>query len=763
MDLNTLLKDIIQKINTLSEGDLMSLSDIYSLIEDHYHDLKDISGEKSKILVNSLLEVMNQGMKGILNDFSLLNDYLLKGINILQKSLSVSDETSEDEKPDYDTIINELSFLLSYSEEDEFDLNDLKADTEEKIIDIQSPINRAEETNEMMQESKDKSVFEPTEDPELYMNFFAESNDHLDNVEAEILELEQNPLNKKSIDTIFRAFHTIKGVSGFLNMREINFLAHETESLLEHIIQEKIYLEEDYLDTILDHTDLMKELIHSYQAKFQNKDFEIPSIDEQSITQRITELISRKKQYVERKQLGEIILENKDVDEETLNEAFKKLSEDKSKKLGQLLIEEKKLTPKQLAKALRTQRESIKITDTKDNLSELAMIKINANKLDNLLDMVGELVIANNQITQNPTINNNGNTKLNKDVGNLSRIVYDLHKLGMTLRMVEIRQTFQKINRLVRDLSKKQNKPVNLVLTGEETEIDRSIVDQIYEPLVHVIRNAIDHGIETPEERENKGKMASGIINLSAYHQGGNIVIVIEDDGRGINRDRILEKAHLKGIISDKHELSEKEIDNLIFHPGLSTAKEVTDVSGRGIGMDIIKSEVEKLRGKVEVSFVKDMGTKISLKIPLTMAIIDGMVLLIGPNKYVLPTLHVKHIFKMDPNNYSTLENRGEMIQIRGHIVPMVRLYRILNVEPQSDNPEDAIMILVENDNQEKCFMIDQILDKQEIVVKSLGERLGDVQGVSASTILGDGKVGLILDVKGIFDISENTRISISK
>ncbi len=766
------LNQISQDIVLLDEGDILGLEKIFTSVEKNYVHLSRISEGQSKIVVDYLLKLLNGVLDRKIADFSVFMKLFSDGINLLLRMV-YNQENQIDEPVPYDELIDEIDNLIPVTEEK---ITSPSAESE-PAADETTP--EPESTSETLPETPQKPITDFTADVELFENFFVEALEHLENVETSVLNLESDPLQGEDLNAIFRAFHTIKGVSGFLNLENINFLAHETETLLEYIIEEQILMDSDYLDFILDQTDLMRLMIQSVRAKVHGDESATFSFDREFVSNRIADLLKKEKRVIERKKVGEILVEKGHLDKNALDDLVKQVEEEikkpvarkapdrrkKDKKIGQLLINEKKVEPKHVANALRTQRESTVIKsdikpDEKQKVSEFATVKVNANKLDSLLDMVGELVIANNMVAQNIAIKGSTNTKLLKDVTQLKRVVSDLQKLSMALRMVEIKRTFQKITRLVRDLSKKSQKPIDLLLKGEDTEIDRSIVDDIYEPLVHIIRNSTDHGIESAEERRKQGKPENGTINLSAYHQGGDVVIEVSDDGKGLDKDKILNKALERNLIKETGQLNDREIYELIFQPGFSTAAEVTDVSGRGVGMDIVRDSINKLRGKVDIDSEPNEGSKFTLKIPLTMAIIDGMIVAIGNNKYVLPALHVRQIFKLDPKKYFTYENKGEMIDIRDKLVPLVRLYNVFQVRPKYVKPEDGLLILVENNGKEKCFLIDDVLDKQEVVVKALGEKLRDIKGVSAGTILGDGRVGLILDIKGIFDLQENMKIA---
>jgi len=389
------------------------------------------------------------------------------------------------------------------------------------------------------------------------------------------------------------------------------------------------------------------------------------------------------------------------------------------------------------------------------NVSDAGSIRVDTRKLDDLVNMVGELVIAQSMIRQSPVVQANTERKLFRDISQLGTITSELQRLSMSLRMIPIKQTFQRMSRLVRDLSKAAGKLVNIELVGEDTEIDRNMVEEIYNPLVHLIRNAVDHGIESPQERLRLGKPEAGLIKLKAYHKGGHIVIEIGDNGRGLNKDKILEKAIKTGVVDEKETLTDQEICRLIFLPGLSTAEKVTDVSGRGVGMDVVKQAIEKLRGKVEIDTAVGEGTTFITSFPLTMAIIDGMIVRVGTERYIIPTTAIRQLMRPTQDTYSSVINRGEMINVRGHLLPLVRLYELFGIKPEYKNPWDAIVVVLDGEGRSKCLLVDDILGKEEVVIKGLGESMKLVKGVSGGAILGDGNVGLILDPEGVFELSE--------
>jgi two-component system chemotaxis sensor kinase CheA len=386
-------------------------------------------------------------------------------------------------------------------------------------------------------------------------------------------------------------------------------------------------------------------------------------------------------------------------------------------------------------------------------------VKVETQKLDGLIDLVGELVITQSLITSNNSIKTLKEQKINKDLAQVSRITSELQRNAMSLRMVQINNTFKKMNRLVRDLAHRFEKDVDFQTQGDDTEIDRNMVESLYDPLVHMIRNSLDHGLESPGDRRAQGKSPKGLLLLKAYHQGGNVVIELSDDGKGLDTQKVIERAIEKGLIQSGEALTTAAIHNLVFQPGFSTADKITEISGRGVGMDVVRKSIESLRGKVDFTSAAGKGSVFTIRLPLTLAIIDGMIVRVGDNRYILPTISINQSFRPKPEEYFTVKNQGEMIKVRENLLPLVRLDRLVNVSGATTDPAKALVVVVENEGQRRCLMVDEVLGKQEVVIKSLGERLKYVRTLAGGTILGDGRVGLILDINGLFEADEGPAI----
>ncbi len=581
------------------------------------------------------------------------------------------------------------------------------------------------------------------EDMEILMDFVSEAEENLDSIEVHLIELEQDPEDSEIINNIFRPIHTIKGVAGFLSLKKINQLAHTTENLLDSARSGEFLINDLATDAILESVDMLKSLIERVKQGIA-KGVKLPDhdININGLRDKLRDLHDQLTKGT-KEPLGEILIKQGVIDEQSLEETLETQKIQPDKKIGEILIEEKKAEPVQVAQALKEQKTGKKKVATQ--------VKVNTEKLDDLVDFAGELVIAQSMLKQKVS----NDPSLIQSVTQLGQIVSNMQHIAMSMRMISIKATFMKMIRLVRDLSKKSGKPVNLTMSGEETEIDRNVVDALYEPMVHMIRNSVDHGIEPPKLRRETGKPDQGMVHLSAYHKGGNIIIEIQDDGKGLDRERILEKGIQSGLISKNDQLTDSQIYDLILRPGFSTAQKVTEVSGRGVGMDVVKSGIERFRGHLKIESEKGMGTKFTISLPLTLAIIDGMLVRVGDEKYVIPTTAIHRAFKPDKENCFTVEGKGELIKERERLIPIVRLRSLYSGQDDTKNVWDCLAVVVESKDEQKALLIDELLGKDEYVIKSLGGNLEGIQGFSGGAILADGRVGLILDIHGIFQLAE--------
>ena len=393
--------------------------------------------------------------------------------------------------------------------------------------------------------------------------------------------------------------------------------------------------------------------------------------------------------------------------------------------------------------------------EAKENKSvplQKTFLKIDSQKLDELFDSIGELVIAQNYLGENSKIKAVKDAEVSKTLENLSKITKLIQNRVMSLRMIPIRDTFEKMKRVVRDSSKKVNKPIHLLLQGEETEIDKTMVEALSDPLIHIIRNSIDHGIESSvEERRVAGKSDEGVVRLSAYHRGGNIIIEVSDDGSGINREKVYKKALEKGLIKHEDELSDAQVYGLIMQPGFSTADTISDISGRGVGLDVVRTAIESVRGKVEISSNAGKGSTFSIILPLTLAIIDGMIVRCSDKIFIIPTLSIVESFRPFEEHVHVAGLKDEFVQLRKELLPIVRLNRALELDAQKPNAWESTLVCIENQKGKFALLVDELVGRQQVVIKTLGEFFHKTEGVSGGAVMGNGEVALILNVEELY------------
>ena len=448
------------------------------------------------------------------------------------------------------------------------------------------------------------------------------------------------------------------------------------------------------------------------------------------------------------KPLGEILVETGVVSRETLDRALSQ-----QKRVGEILIEQHAVTPQQVEQALQKQKQQESAAQSKK--TDTASIRVDTAKIDKLINLVGELVITQSMLSDlGSQFEMSQLPVLLERMSQLEHNTRDIQERVMGIRMLPIGTAFNRFPRLVRDLSTKTGKKIQLVLSGEETELDKTVIESIGDPLTHLVRNSADHGLELPEERLDNNKPELGTIRLNAFHEGGSIYITVEDDGRGLNRDKILAKAIKQGLIGENEKLSDEQTWLLIFKPGFSTAEKVTDVSGRGVGMDVVKRNIDGLGGTVSIKTALGKGTIFTLKLPLTLAIIEGMTVRVGNETYIVPLLSILESIQPKPGAIKTLVGKGELINVRETYLPMIRMYEVFSLQPEHIEPTKAILIILETEGERVAVMVDEILGQQQVVIKSMEQNFRKVDGIAGATILGDGTIGFILDVRGLLELA---------
>lgn len=581
-------------------------------------------------------------------------------------------------------------------------------------------------------------------DVELLNEFLQEAREHLAQADVHLLTLEAEPEHEEAISAVFRAFHTVKGAAGLLQLRAILSLSHVAESLLDQVRQGNIRMAGSVIDICFEATDGLRQLVEEQQAVLCGEPARHDADWLGDLVSRL-DAMARSQRPVQR--VGEILVESGAASPESVERALREQAgAEVPKKLGEVLVADGEVNPRDAVEALRRQQEQRRpVAQARES------IKVDADRLDLLVDLIGELVIAEAMVSQTPLDGEDAAAVLGRRLGQMDKITRELQSISMSLRMVPVRGTFQKMARLVRDLAKKQEKDVEFVTEGEDTELDKNVVDMVADPLMHMVRNSVDHGIESPEERVLAGKPRQAKVVLRAYHEGGGIYIDIIDDGKGLDRQAILAKAIEKGLVQPGDEPPDSDVWALIFQPGFSTAKEVTDVSGRGVGMDVVQRNINALHGRIEIRSERGKGSTFSIRLPLTLAIIDGMAVITGQERFIIPIGNVVRATRPQPGEVHTVHGRGEVLHQHDQLIPLFRLHTLMDIPDAVRDPEQGIVLILEDAGRRIGLLADDLLGQQQVVIKPLGKGLGSVSGLAGGAIMPDGRVGLILDTAGLF------------
>jgi two-component system chemotaxis sensor kinase CheA len=610
-----------------------------------------------------------------------------------------------------------------------------------------------------MDEQLDYPLLNDPEMKEIVESFLIETKELLEKLDSDLIIFEKNSEDSELVNQIFRAFHTIKGTSGFLGLNKLTEVTHRCEDILNKIRKNEAKLNSTVMDAILLSYDTIKDLVTSIEVN-QNESTEVTGVIE-VLEKVISSLNSGTPVVIETVAPVQTIEESVpgiDVEEEETEQAAEpEIVSEKQEIKPEIVPAKQEVKPEVIAKAKPEVHQDNSNQDTKkaDNT-----IRVNIERLNDLLNIASELVLGRNRLSQvnsEVALEYEG-SKLSRDLSEITKqidfMTNELQLIVMKVRLVKIGKVFNRFPRLVRDLLKETKKEAKLVIRGEETELDKTLIEEINDPLVHLIRNSVDHGIESPEERAKLGKDAIGTITLSAEQEGNNIIICIEDDGKGIDPNKIKEKAVQKGLISkDKaKEMSRQDAFNLIFLPGFSTAEKVTNISGRGVGMDVVKTNVTKLRGLINVESTVNLGTKIIIKLPITLAIIQGMIVAVGAEKVVIPLNSILEVVRVNLDEIYTI-NQQEVIRVRESILPLIEIGELIyNNDFIVSKKEWQYVVVVGIAEKRFGIKVDALVGQKEIVIKSLGSYLGDVDGIAGSTIMGDGSVLMILDLNEIIN-----------
>jgi two-component system chemotaxis sensor kinase CheA len=634
----------------------------------------------------------------------------------------------------------------------------------------------------------------PDEMREIFEEYVVEAKEHLENLEQKLLELEKNPKDKELINSAFRSMHTIKGGAGFLGLNVIVETAHLAEEVLGKLRSEELELTPEINDLLLKSVDFLKHALECYlrneecsldqelcenlkaisaggkvQTKKEEKsieelleEFGLSHLKGKPVEDILEELVllppdKRPKELISALE-REVYAEKAPakIEEEVEEEANKLMLEyAKEGLLGEEVLEvvgeEEK--EERVEEEKREERKEVKAKEEKKREEEgERVLRIDVQKIENLMNLVGELVLERNRLLRlSQSMAEEGLSKKSEElevvVSSIDRIVGDLQLAVMKTRMQPVKKLFQKFPRVARDLSRMLGKEVELITEGEDTEMDKSLIEKLEEPLIHLIRNAVDHGIEPPDERERLGKPRAGQIRLKAYYQGDRVFISVEDDGRGIDIEKVKAKAIEKGIATkDRLEkMTEKEILSLVFSPGFSTADRVSEVSGRGVGMDVVMDVVMRFRGTVDLFSEKGKGTRVVMSFPLTIGIIKSLLVSMGGRLFAIPIHSVLEIVSGDDAQISLVSGE-EVLILRGNTIPLINLGEVLGIQIQ----KVGFVVVVLIGNRRVAMAVEDMLGDEEVVIKPLGKFFGDVEGISGATITGDGSIVLILDPVGL-------------
>lgn len=657
-------------------------------------------------------------------------------------------------------------------------------------------------------------MFNDPEMQEIFQAFVVESTELLENLSQDLMLIEENPDDEDLLNRIFRAFHTIKGTSSFMGFDKIATLTHSAEDILNKLRKFELKVNQDIVDVLLevydflvmmiekvkngediskiDYSNTIKKieilksggtLVEEVQENVESSGTQKPLSETKSdtTTSKVEEVLSIASDIVSKP--GDFSPEEyelinaafEEVNKSLMSETFAKIDAESLFKANEPAVSQNEQSEQVESKEIEFESEEIEkksekpVNEVKTSASEpgktketakqqissnAETIRIDVSRVENLMNLSGELVLGRNrleQITKNllsGELSKDTLKELEETTSQIDFITSEIQASVMRMRMIPIGKLFQKAPRIVRDLAKQFNKKIQLIMEGEETEIDKGIIDELSDPLVHMLRNACDHGIESPEERIRLGKPEVGTVYLGAEQEGNNIVIRISDDGKGIDPEKIKAKAVERGLITPEEsaQMTTKEAYQMIFQPGFSTAQIISNVSGRGVGMDVVRTNILKLKGMIDIESEVGIGTTFIIKLPLTLAIIQGLLVRVHNEIYAIPLASVLEVVDCDVSKVSTI-NKKEVIKIRSDILPLIRLSRVLNVNGSNEVLDNKYVVVVGIGEFRVGLVVDELLGQQEIVIKSLGDFLGHINGIAGVTILGDGSVVIIIDV----------------
>lgn len=643
---------------------------------------------------------------------------------------------------------------------------------------------------------------------EIMEDFLIEAFEMIEQLDQDLVELENNPQDLELLNRIFRVAHTIKGSSSFLNFDTLTHLTHNMEDVLNKARKGELKLSHEIMDVVLPSIDLMKALLISIrdngtdansgidisesvkklQAISNEKSDSTPTQsanESKKTTQAPTPEVQNPSTTSNNPLADEPDLDYSNMSEQEVEAEIARLLQKRQEADKQKRSEKKKMqnqdTPENVQQTQKSQssenptpkkpENAKKADETKTPSTGVEQtVRVDVRRLDSLMNLIGELVLGKNRLIRiygDVEERYDGEKfleELNQVVSSISTVTTDLQLAVMKTRMQPVGKVFNKFPRMVRDLSRELGKNIDLIITGEETELDKSIVEEIGDPLIHIIRNSCDHGIEVPEVRKNAGKAEMGTVELKAYNEGNHIVIEISDDGKGLDPDMLKQKAIEKGVITEREAdtMTDKEAFGIIFKPGFSTAKSISNVSGRGVGMDVVKTNIEKLNGLIEIESEKGVGTTQKLKIPLTLAIIQALLVGVQEEYYAIPLSSVLETVRVSQDEIYTVDGKS-VLRLRDEVLSLVRLADIFKVDAILEATNEVYVVIIGLADQKIGVIVDYLIGQEEVVIKSLGYYLKNTTGIAGATVRGDGKITLIVDVAAMMDMAKNVKVSINK
>ncbi len=565
--------------------------------------------------------------------------------------------------------------------------------------------------------------------------FFDEAQEHLESIEEKAMALGANAGDGETLNSIFRAAHSIKGGAGTFGFTQLTDATHEMETLFDGLRKGKGRADATTVRLLLDACDVFKGHIERLKAGDRGNDPAMDGVRAQLTGYRAPGTAADAAAPASAPKESKATEESFFADREEAKPAPYGLFEEKD---APVPAEKFGFFEPQAGEAS---------TEQTRRKGDASSIRVSVEKIDRIVNLVGELVIAQAMLQQSSSqASGADDERLAHSLATLDRNTRDLQQAVMSIRMMPMEFVFSRFPRQVYDISTKLGKKVHLRTQGRETELDKELIELLVDPLTHVVRNAIDHGIESPEERVRAGKPETGTLGMRATHRGGSVIIEISDDGRGLDRERIIAKARELGMAADES-MSDQDAWLLIFEAGFSTAKEVTSLSGRGVGMDVVRRNIASLGGSVSISTVKGEGTVIAIQVPLTLAVLDGMIVNVGGEQYIIPLEFVSEAFKPGPGDIRTIVNQASLVAVRGEQLPIVRLEDVVKLPAGGSPRPEPLCLVVEVDNRRAALLVDSLVGQQQLVVKSLDTNLHSVPGIAGATILGDGRVALILDI----------------